>query len=617
MGDPILDAGYLRLEIDPPVAVLTLDRPEALNAQTPATWVALNHAHDLLPPEVRVVIVTGAGRAFSAGLDRAAWTDGSLHSIADLPNSLALDQIERYQRAFVRLAEPDRITIAAVRGPAVGAGFQLALACHLIVAADDAVFSLYEVALGLVPDLGGIGRLARSVGERRTLELAATGRQLGAAEAASLGTGDPGGAGGPTGCCRAGVGGRPGGEPGACRAGGDRVGGRRRRSRAARAADGRAQRAAAVAAGAQPRLIGLGAQAACPGRCDLPRLQPGHPSIAWALVASSQPGNARSSNRSRSTLGGRTPSEWAPANRVAQNASPTAAGACRNSRLACSSTASCSARRRALLGSTSASPSSRSVRGVEPGVGAAGERDLGEQRGRPPARRATRTRSTSSAMHVAGALPDRVQRRLAEQPRHPGVLDVAVAAEAFQRLGDDGRRPLADPELRRRNGQPQERRLAGVDRVRPAAARARWRPPTSSARSASTWRITGASRQPACRTPTGAGRGAPPAPAPPADRRPSRARSPAGSSSPSRRIVAHARGPVRRSASRRCPSNSTSDDAFDRLPSLSFSRCSRNVLRSPPGSTRGTRKQVGPVVEPAPAPGTGRSSAPSRTTCAR
>lgn len=187
MGDPILDAGYLRLEIEPPVAVLTLDRPEALNAQTPATWVALNHAADLLPPEVRVVVLTGAGRAFSAGLDRAAWTDGSLRSVADLPDSLALDQIERYQRAFVRLTEPDRITIAAVRGPAVGAGFQLALACHLIVAADDAVFSLYEVALGLVPDLGGIGRLARSVGERRTLELAATGRQLGAAEAAYWG----------------------------------------------------------------------------------------------------------------------------------------------------------------------------------------------------------------------------------------------------------------------------------------------------------------------------------------------------------------------------------------------------------------------------------------------
>jgi len=187
IDDDTLDRGSVRLEIDGPLAVLTLDRPDALNAQTPATWVALDHAVGLLPTEVRVVIVTGAGRAFSAGLDRAVWADGTLAAIGDLPDPLALDRIAAFQHAFGRLAEPGRITIAAVRGPAIGAGFQLALACDLIVAADDAVFSLFEVTLGLVPDLGGIGRLARSVGERRTLELAATGRRLGAAEAANWG----------------------------------------------------------------------------------------------------------------------------------------------------------------------------------------------------------------------------------------------------------------------------------------------------------------------------------------------------------------------------------------------------------------------------------------------
>lgn len=187
VDDGTLAAGRVRLDIDGESAVLTLNRPGSLNAQTPATWLALGRVRALLPAEVRVLVVAGAGRAFSAGLDRAAFTDGTLTAIADLPAAVADARIAEFQEAFRWLSDHGLITVAAVQGPAVGAGCQLALACHLTVAADDAMFALFEVALGLVPDLGGLGRLVAAVGERRALEIAATGRRVGAAEAYRIG----------------------------------------------------------------------------------------------------------------------------------------------------------------------------------------------------------------------------------------------------------------------------------------------------------------------------------------------------------------------------------------------------------------------------------------------
>ncbi len=170
-----------------PVATVTLNRPQTLNAQTLRTWSELARIPDRLDDSVRVVVVRGAGRSFSAGLDRRAFTDGTLAGIAALPDTEAEARIEAFQAAFGWLADPARISIAAVQGHAIGAGCQLALACHLIVATADAEFAMAEVTLGLVPDLGGIARLVAAVGERRALELCASGRRFRAAEAEQLG----------------------------------------------------------------------------------------------------------------------------------------------------------------------------------------------------------------------------------------------------------------------------------------------------------------------------------------------------------------------------------------------------------------------------------------------
>lgn len=156
-------------------------------------WSALRDIGRALPGSVRVVVVKAQGRAFSAGLDRAAFTpDGipgipGLLDLARLPREQAEEVIAGYQEAFGWLRRPDLVSVAAVAGHAVGAGFQLALACDLRVLADDAQLCMAETGLGLVPDLGGTLPLVHHVGYSRALEMCLTGRRVTAAEAARLG----------------------------------------------------------------------------------------------------------------------------------------------------------------------------------------------------------------------------------------------------------------------------------------------------------------------------------------------------------------------------------------------------------------------------------------------
>jgi enoyl-CoA hydratase/carnithine racemase len=173
-------------ERDGPVATVTLCRPEVLNAQTPAMWSALREFGGDLPGDVRVVVVRGEGRSFSSGLDLSA-AQQTFSEVASLPSEDAEARIAEFQRAFSWLRRPELLTIAAVHGHAIGAGFQLALACDLRVVAEGTQFSMAEVTLGLVPDLTGTKRLVELVGYARALEICATARRVDAAEALRIG----------------------------------------------------------------------------------------------------------------------------------------------------------------------------------------------------------------------------------------------------------------------------------------------------------------------------------------------------------------------------------------------------------------------------------------------
>ncbi len=182
----------IRVDREGPVATITLNRPHVLNAQTPQMWGRLREIGRELPGDVRVVVVRGEGRSFSAGLDLQAVSaapdqPGSLARIATLPDDEASAQIAEYQEAFAWLRRPDVLSIAAVQGHAIGAGFQLALACDLRILTQDAKFTMGEVSLGLVPDLGGTKRLVDLVGYGRALDICVTGRRIPADEALALG----------------------------------------------------------------------------------------------------------------------------------------------------------------------------------------------------------------------------------------------------------------------------------------------------------------------------------------------------------------------------------------------------------------------------------------------
>lgn len=149
-------------------------------------WTALRDLGRDLPGDVRVVVVRGEGRAFSAGLDLTA-AAGTTRELVALPAERAAERIATFQEAFSWLRRPDLVSVAAVQGHAIGAGFQLALACDLRVLAEDAQLTMAEVSLGLVPDLGGTKRLVELVGYGRAVEICVTGRRVGAAEAERTG----------------------------------------------------------------------------------------------------------------------------------------------------------------------------------------------------------------------------------------------------------------------------------------------------------------------------------------------------------------------------------------------------------------------------------------------
>ena len=172
---------------------ITLNDPEKRNAQTPATWDELYEISQSIPTGARFIVLRGNGKSFSAGLDRAMFTpegipgQPSFIELATRSDAELDDTIAHYQRFFRVLRDLPQISVALVHGHAIGAGFQLALACDFTIADPNTQFALKESQYGLIPDLGGTTRFTEILGYHKSLELIGSGRTIPAAEAMDLG----------------------------------------------------------------------------------------------------------------------------------------------------------------------------------------------------------------------------------------------------------------------------------------------------------------------------------------------------------------------------------------------------------------------------------------------
>src|SRR5436309_13128607 len=165
---------------DGAVLTITLNRPEVLNALDAAAHAALAEALERArEPEIRAVVLTGAGRGFCVGQDLQEFRAGA----SDVAERLR-DRFNRHALAIRSLEKP---VLAVVNGPAAGAGLSLALACDVRIASDEASFVPAFIGIGLVPDAGGTWFARRLLGASRAFEWFTTGRRLTAAEALQWG----------------------------------------------------------------------------------------------------------------------------------------------------------------------------------------------------------------------------------------------------------------------------------------------------------------------------------------------------------------------------------------------------------------------------------------------
>ena len=173
--------------VDGPVATITMNRPDQLNALTDLTQAEVRHALDLseINPTVIGSVLTGAGRGFCAGADLAS--GGSTFDARDAEGRQTAVARDEGGLVSLRIFDSKKPVIAAIAGYALGGGCELALACHLRVASEKARFGLPEVGLGIIPGYGGTVRLARLVGLGRAIELTLTGDMIEAERAQAIG----------------------------------------------------------------------------------------------------------------------------------------------------------------------------------------------------------------------------------------------------------------------------------------------------------------------------------------------------------------------------------------------------------------------------------------------
>ncbi len=173
---------FIKVETRDGIGVLTVNRPDKLNALNAETVAELHRALEQLAEDqsVRAVVLTGAGeKSFVAGAD--------IGELAQMTPLSGIEVSRQGQHAFRFLETMRKPVIAAVNGFALGGGLELALACHFRLASENAKFGLPEVKLGIIPGYGGTVRLPRVVGRGRALELMLTGEMMDAQDAYRMG----------------------------------------------------------------------------------------------------------------------------------------------------------------------------------------------------------------------------------------------------------------------------------------------------------------------------------------------------------------------------------------------------------------------------------------------
>jgi len=163
------------------IGVITLNRPDALNALNMELLTELNNLLEEIrkDPKIRVVVITGAGRAFSVGAD--------LREAEKLDEAGVRNFIQTGQKLFDKIENFDKPVIASINGFTLGGGLELALACDMRIASEEARLGNPEVAVGLIPAWGGNVRLVKVIGKGRAAELILTGGQISAKEAERIG----------------------------------------------------------------------------------------------------------------------------------------------------------------------------------------------------------------------------------------------------------------------------------------------------------------------------------------------------------------------------------------------------------------------------------------------
>ncbi len=174
----------LSLSQEKGILYIKLNRPEKRNAITPQMLDELDRCLTEVATEdsIGAVILSGEGKAFCAGMDLS-----ELGRVAGTGSQDFRRSLRKLQRAFSEIEYLEKAVIAAIHGYAIGAGFEMALACDLRIASQETTFTIPEVSLGVIPDLGGNQRLPRIVGVGRAKELILTGKTISALDAEHIG----------------------------------------------------------------------------------------------------------------------------------------------------------------------------------------------------------------------------------------------------------------------------------------------------------------------------------------------------------------------------------------------------------------------------------------------